>query len=209
MAGFYFVFSLLGFNVFAIIAALAAGVIITGALHIDGFIDCADAFFVSDSKQRALDILKDSRVGAYGAIACVFLFLAKASLLFEITTININVVLPIIFMPVAGKIPVLISAYYSKYARENGSGKSIITHMSFYEMLIALILILISLVLAFFINGIVIFVAMIILGFIYVAIGKKKIGGATGDLLGSANETGEMLFLFIIFVLNKFGGFIF
>jgi adenosylcobinamide-GDP ribazoletransferase len=203
---FYYLFSLLGFNIFAIIAALGAGVIITGALHIDGFIDCADAFFVSKSKQRALEILKDSRVGAYGAIAVVFLFLIKASLFYELASLQSNLMYAFFIMPVAAKVAVLTCAYFSKYPRENGSGKSIITLMKLSEMLISFLIILCILFYFYRITGLIIFASMIVLGLLYVMIGKRKIGGATGDVLGSANESGEILFLMIIFIFSNFGG---
>jgi len=206
---FYYIFTLIGFDIFAIVISLAAGVIMTGGLHVDGFIDCADAFFVSDSKERALEILKDSRVGAYGAIACVFLFIVKIALLFELSITGASMLFAIICMPIAAKIPVLVVAYFSKYAREQGSGKSIITQMKLHEMLISYLFILAILMFCFKENGLIIFISMIALGFIYTSIGKKKIGGATGDLLGSANESGEILFLVLIFILNKFGGFTF
>ncbi|TDH35984.1 adenosylcobinamide-GDP ribazoletransferase [Pseudohoeflea suaedae] len=51
---------------------LVTMVLITGALHEDGLADCADAFGAGGQRSRILDILKDSRIGAYGTLAMIF-----------------------------------------------------------------------------------------------------------------------------------------
>ena len=55
----------------AALLVLAFWTLITGALHEDGFADCADAFRSGRSRDRILDILKDSRIGAHGALALI------------------------------------------------------------------------------------------------------------------------------------------
>ena len=59
----------------------ALGVLLTGAFHEDGLADVADGLGGSPDRDRALIIMKDSRVGAFGAIAVVLMLLAKVSLL--------------------------------------------------------------------------------------------------------------------------------
>jgi adenosylcobinamide-GDP ribazoletransferase len=56
-------------------------VFITGAFHEDGLADVADGLGGSAERQRALDIMKDSRVGAFGAITVVLALLSKVALL--------------------------------------------------------------------------------------------------------------------------------
>lgn len=56
-------------------------VLMTGGLHEDGLADVADAFGASSDRQRILDILKDSRIGSYGALALLFSVLARTLLL--------------------------------------------------------------------------------------------------------------------------------
>ncbi|WDE97130.1 adenosylcobinamide-GDP ribazoletransferase [Lentisphaera profundi] len=50
---------------------------ISKAFHLDGLADCADAFWSSRSKERKLEIMKDSHIGVMGALAIVFILLAK------------------------------------------------------------------------------------------------------------------------------------
>ena len=49
--------------------ALAAGVIVTGALHEDGLADSADGLWGGWTRERRLEIMKDSRIGTYGVLA--------------------------------------------------------------------------------------------------------------------------------------------
>jgi adenosylcobinamide-GDP ribazoletransferase len=62
------------------VAALGAGALITGALHEDGLSDMADGFGGGATREDRLDIMRDSRIGAYGALALVLVSLARASL---------------------------------------------------------------------------------------------------------------------------------
>lgn len=59
----------------------AFGVLLTGAFHEDGLADVFDGLGGSPERERALIIMKDSRVGAFGAIALMLVLLAKVSLL--------------------------------------------------------------------------------------------------------------------------------
>jgi adenosylcobinamide-GDP ribazoletransferase len=65
----------------AAIASTVFGVLLTGAFHEDGLADLADGLGGSLDRSRALEIMKDSRIGSYGAIALVLAVLAKVALL--------------------------------------------------------------------------------------------------------------------------------
>ena len=68
----------------ALVAAVlctAATVLLTGGFHEDGLADVADGLGGSHQRERALDIMKDSRIGAFGAMALVLALLAKVALL--------------------------------------------------------------------------------------------------------------------------------
>ena len=54
--------------------ALTAGVLLTGALHEDGFADTCDGLFGGRTRERALEIMRNSRLGAFGAVGLVLLF---------------------------------------------------------------------------------------------------------------------------------------
>lgn len=63
------------------VAALAAGALLTGALHEDGLADTADALGARRSPERALEILRDSRIGSFGALALILMLGAQAAAL--------------------------------------------------------------------------------------------------------------------------------
>jgi adenosylcobinamide-GDP ribazoletransferase len=65
----------------AAVLSTVATVLLTGAFHEDGLADVADGLGGSYDRERALDIMKDSRVGAFGALALVLALLCKVALL--------------------------------------------------------------------------------------------------------------------------------
>ncbi|WP_058303214.1 adenosylcobinamide-GDP ribazoletransferase [Gorillibacterium timonense] len=68
----------------AAVLTLILWVLLTGGLHLDGWMDAADGLMSHRSPERMLEIMKDSRVGAMGVMAAILLLLAKASFLYEV-----------------------------------------------------------------------------------------------------------------------------
>lgn len=66
------------------VIVLAIWTALSGGLHLDGWMDTADGVLSHRSRERMLEIMKDSRVGAMGVVAAVLLLLLKASLLAEL-----------------------------------------------------------------------------------------------------------------------------
>jgi adenosylcobinamide-GDP ribazoletransferase len=60
---------------------MAVQAALTGALHEDGLADCADGFWGGHTPERRLEIMKDSRIGSYGAVALMLALLARWSAL--------------------------------------------------------------------------------------------------------------------------------
>lgn len=74
-----------GYTIAASVAVLA-GVLVTGALHEDGLADVADGFGAGGSKERKLEIMRDSRIGTYGVLALVLAVLLKVAALSSMIT---------------------------------------------------------------------------------------------------------------------------
>ncbi|MCJ8013186.1 adenosylcobinamide-GDP ribazoletransferase [Paenibacillus sp. KQZ6P-2] len=70
----------------AAVLILALWVALTGGLHLDGWMDTADGLLSYRSRERMLEIMKDSRVGAMGVLACVLILLLKTSLIYSLLT---------------------------------------------------------------------------------------------------------------------------
>ena len=189
------------FHIAALSAFLSviAACLFTGGFHVDGFADMCDAFFARKPKERTLEILKDSRMGTYGVIAICFVLAVKTILLAQTGSWQL-----LLALPVCGKIPMITCAMVSRYPRQDGLGKYIIELLSRKTAVLSIVLCA-AIVFALsawpydgatlLIRAAVCIGAGIVLGLALASISKRKIGGATGDILGAANEMGEMLFL--------------
>ncbi|MEG0251851.1 MAG: adenosylcobinamide-GDP ribazoletransferase [Christensenellaceae bacterium] len=191
----YWIFSFTGISLLAAFVSVIGAYLFTGGFHIDGFADMCDAFFARKSKERTLEILKDSRMGTYGVLAIVFMVGIKTIL---VANLNYHVLLILLAAPVCGKIPMVLCAKLSKYPRKDGLAKYIVDDITTQTALIAIFVSsAIVLMCVGFFAGTVAIAAMLVIGALMFALSNNKIGGATGDILGASNEIGEMVFLFI------------
>lgn len=94
--------------------------LLTGMLHLDGFVDCCDGLLGSRAVERRLEILRDSRVGAYGAIGAVLLLLTQFAALEAIPTSMRAAAL--IAAPTLGRWCMVIAVVRYPYARVAGAG---------------------------------------------------------------------------------------
>jgi adenosylcobinamide-GDP ribazoletransferase len=83
----------------AVLLAMAATVWLTGAFHEDGLADTCDALGGAVSRERALEIMKDSRLGTYGAVALVFVLALKAATL--VALVQRDLLLTLAALPLA------------------------------------------------------------------------------------------------------------
>ncbi len=81
----------------AAIACTVFSVLLTGAFHEDGLADLADGLGGSPDRDRAIEIMKDSRIGSYGAIALVLALLAKVALLALLAQANATLAVLVLF----------------------------------------------------------------------------------------------------------------
>ena len=73
-------------------------ILITGGIHMDGFLDTWDALSSWGERERKLEILKDSHVGAFGVIACAVYLLLEAGVMIELSRREALVLLPPVFV---------------------------------------------------------------------------------------------------------------
>lgn len=189
------------------ISVVVMNIILTGALHLDGLADTFDGIFSYRSKQKMLEIMKDSRVGTNGAIALILYFIIKIALInevalkYEMNISNIMLVLPII-----ERIGGVFNCLCEPYARPVGLGKTFVentTWVSFifsYVLSVAILfglsrLDIIGFRSIFFIENIV-----ILFSFFFGRLVTRKIGGITGDTLGAVLEISSVFALFLIYV---------
>ena len=96
--------------------------LLTGGLHADGFMDTADGVFSGRDRARKLEIMKDSRVGAFGVVSFVMLMFVQYALLSDLAPM---LFVPALFvMPIIGRLAMVLAVACFPYAREDGMGKT-------------------------------------------------------------------------------------
>ena len=179
---------------------IVALVVLTGALHIDGFVDTIDGFAGGKTKEEILRIMRDSRVGAFGIIGIVSLIMLKLVLLHEMP-LQIKKE-AILLMPVIGRWAMVVASSLSVYARKGrGTGKAFVDYCGRKELIIASLITLIITGGFLKILGLELFFFILALTLLLIRFVSKRIEGMTGDTLGAVNEIMEVGSLFILFLL--------
>lgn len=179
-------------------------ILLTGGLHLDGLGDTFDGLFSNRSKDRMLEIMRDSRVGTNAVLAIVCLLGLNVFLLYGIGADFL--IKALLLFPVAGRIGSLVGAGVSKYARSGeGLGKSFIDYCGIKEIVFGLFFYFIIFFAVDNIRGLIIGIFPVITAFLSVKYFSRKIGGATGDILGAVCELNQTMFLIVMYiVLYKF-----
>lgn len=176
-------------------------ILLTGALHLDGFADTLDGLFSRKSRDEMLQIMRDSRLGTMGVLGLTILLLLKYQLLYTLSSRRINSAL--MLMPLLGRWGMAASASLAKYARSDGGvGKPYTEHTGFREFIIATVITFLGVVLIGGIRGIVIFICVAVLAGILFSFISKKLGGMTGDTYGALGEIIEVAVLLGYVVLG-------
>ena len=103
----------------AVLLSMAATVFATGALHEDGLADAADGLGGGTTHARVLDIMRDSRIGIYGAVTLGFVLAIKASVMMTIPVSDMMVAL--IVGHVLSRMAAVQVVSRDSYAREEGA----------------------------------------------------------------------------------------
>jgi len=171
-------------------------ILITGAFHLDGFTDTVDAFLSSRKRDEMLVIMKDSRIGAMGAVALIVLLLGKYELLNAIVPAKKS--LALLLMPVISRWSMVVSLYALPYARkEGGLGKPFCASLSWVDLMIATFLTLLLSAVVLKQQAVIFILFCVMLNGILLLYSRWKIGGITGDVCGFIAEIVEVFVLFL------------
>lgn len=175
-----------------------AEIIITGGLHCDGFMDTADGVFSGRPRERMLEIMKDSRVGAFGAMAFGLLILLKYSLYLDMPPALLP--LACLTMGIGGKLGLVIAVTRFSYARPEGLGKMFYSHHGRYALPLAALLAL-AMAAPFGGRPLLGLAAAVVSAYAAARYVSARLGGLTGDVYGAVNELAELAVL-CVFVMN-------
>ena len=179
-------------------------VILTGALHLDGLADTLDGLAAGKAPEERLRIMKDHRVGTFGAVGLILVLGLKFLALHSLLTQDVGRALLVALTLSRWSMVQLV--YRAPYARrEGGLGLPFKENLKKREMVIATIISLaVSL---FFLRfwGAILWLAVGVVTLLIQSFFEKKIGGITGDILGAANETNEVFALVLICGMLRVG----
>jgi adenosylcobinamide-GDP ribazoletransferase len=179
-----------------LVAALAA---ISGAFHLDGFIDTCDGMAGGKTVEERWRIMKDSRAGSFGIIGVCLLFLVKYVSLSNVP--DSWLVETLVLMPVISRWAMVYAVFAYPYAKPSGLGKAFKQEARWWRFLIATV---ITLVVVFVLGRLTGLILMFVIWVIVVAMAaylKSKFGGLTGDTYGAINEVAEVCFLILVCLL--------
>lgn len=174
-------------------------ILISGGLHLDGFMDTVDGIMSGTNEERMLEIMKDSRVGAHSVWAVVSLLIVKFSLLASIP--HSFMLTGLLLMPVVARWTVVFSMSFWPYGRQRGLGKMFLdgNHQLSYAINTLLIF-----ALSYWLLGKeIILILVLVTGVItlFNTTVAKKLSGLTGDVYGAVIEITEVVFLFLYLLL--------
>jgi adenosylcobinamide-GDP ribazoletransferase len=194
----------------AVLSVVLVGVslFLTGAIHLDGLADCADAFYGRRDREKVLSILKDPRIGTMGGAAVGLSLLLRTVSFLSLPTGVLILALPIASMFSRGI--VLAAMRVLPYVRsESGiisaSGAAARTTGTGLLVLAAASSLLAAVLLPVPVGA-----ALIALTLFW-RLSWRKIGGCTGDVLGATIEIAEIVFFLALVAVTKatltWGGF--
>lgn len=190
---------------------IAAMVLISGALHLEGFIDTCDGIAGHRTVEERLRVMHDSRVGAFGVIGAVLLLLVKYVSLSSVPEDWLT--LTLLLVPLVSRWAMVYAVFAYPYARPSGLGLSFKQGASWQRLTLATIMTLAVVMLLLWWSGInhPLLGAPAILAVIWLMVAvsgtylKRKFSGLSGDTYGAINEVVEAGVLVTIIVLTYNG----
>lgn len=189
---------------------LATMIILTGGIHLDGWIDTSDALFSYQNKQKRLLIMEDPQVGAFGVLGLLFNLTFKFLFIYEIiSTADSSLYIYIVFIPFFSRLFTGLGLLLIVPAKKTGLGY--LFHSSNQDVLKYYLSYIIPIII---ILGIYNLDYMFIFTFIFGLIGVlyiifkrfvlNQFGGLTGDLSGAGIEGVELILWFLMWLLHYY-----
>lgn len=201
LAGLWLLAAQLG-EVPAAAIAYTASLLLTGALHEDGLADTADALGGGRDRTRVLEILKDSRVGSFGALALIASFTLRIVLLAEV---HRAAPLALILSQLLARLPPVWLLATVPYVTPRTTSKSAaVTRVSRPRAVLASVppaIVLAALAASQELHAVTALTALASLGALTIAAGalfRARAGGLTGDFLGATEQASEAVILMIL-----------
>lgn len=200
-AGVYWFASV--FLPYSVAAGLALGalLLVTGALHEDGFADCADGLGGGKNRDQKLEIMRDSAIGTYGTVALILSIGLRWAALSALPPSSAIAALFVAHSAARGSIATALA--FSRYARKKGVGSMVSGGISTTLWIVVMVLSLLIAVLFGGTAGLLAAAAGITAAGLFLWWFHRGMGGYTGDALGSMEQIAEIT---ILVILASFAG---
>ncbi|WP_068677375.1 adenosylcobinamide-GDP ribazoletransferase [Oceanobacillus sp. Castelsardo] len=188
-----------------------ATILITGGIHLDGWMDMSDAYFSYQDKEKRLEIMKDPRAGAFGVMSLLVLLSSRFLFIYEviqfptIVTFLVIVLIPFLSKVVMGMVLLHIPAAKKEGLASFFQNAAKKTTLYIYPVYLIIIVALISMIDFHFIFLALLFVLIALV--CYLLIRRKSVkhfGGITGDILGASGEGTENILWMTLWLLHYF-----
>jgi adenosylcobinamide-GDP ribazoletransferase len=182
-------------------------VVISGALHLDGFVDTCDGIAGHKTVEDRWRVMHDSRAGAFGIIGVFVLLLVKYA---SLSSVPENLLLTtLVLMPVVGRWAMVYAVFAYPYARPSGLGKVLKREANWWKFALTTVITLaVAIGLArlaniayFYLSGLAIMFGIWVIVVAMAAYLKRKFSGLTGDTYGAINEVAEVGVLILVVLL--------
>lgn len=191
LTGIYYGGSLIWSSPVTAALMVAGGLVVTGGMHLDGFMDTLDGFGGGNAERR-LEIMRDSRVGAFGVMGAITLLFLRFALFQSLSGSAWRLIL---LAPVVSRCGVVWAIGLFPYVRPKGQGMFYKKYTGWREVVTATAL---TLAIGFGIGGFAgcfisaaSFAIATLLGLFF----SRRLGGLTGDTYGAVNEVLEVVAL--------------
>jgi adenosylcobinamide-GDP ribazoletransferase len=187
----------------AVLVSMAFSVLLTGAFHEDGFADMCDGLGGGWEKEQVLSIMKDSRLGTYGALGLFFVIMLKYGSLISISLLYIP--LAMVSGHIISRVVSTSLIYDMDYIQDEDLKKikALVFELSLTDLFFVLAVGLVSLCWLPFLSVLVVVLAMVLTRQIFRIYLATRLGGYTGDCLGGVQQVSEVVFYILVGVLTS------
>ena len=177
---------------------ITALVILTGAHHLDGFMDTCDGLVTGKSTEEKLAIMSDSKVGAFGIAGTVLLILLKY------VSLSAASVLPaLLLMPALSRWAMVSAIFAFPYAKASGMGSVFKQGANWQRLTLSTVVTLLIAIVLLKWWALALFAALCLIIFIIAGYFRSRLGGLTGDVYGAINEISEVLVLLLVIIIGR------
>lgn len=197
----YWLAQLVWSNEVAIILTMIKAMLVTGGFHEDGLADTADSTGAW-TKERKLEVMRDSRIGTYGGLALILALLLTTFALIDIANVAavhdnsvLTVATCLIVAHVLGRWSSLVLIFTTQYARDDAANKTFVDGVNQHRVMVGTLITLVVLVIASVVSLTSILTSVLATVIVIVFSRRwflKSIGGITGDCLGATNKLVEV-----------------